>query len=609
MFSRRFSDAETHVLTRMPVKNADLKNSPTMSKWTERLIWVLVLLVCALTLSPNVADPDLWGHVQYGRDVLADKEIPATTSYSYTAEDFRWINHENLSEIVMAITADSFGPIGLMAGKMLLGMMIIGLIIVANHRAKVGLIANSAIALLVATNLAYHFSVRPQLSSFICFAILLALIQFCFAGWRDHWHLRWPGKWFDSSANDSPNELGYDSRNMRFLWLAAPIFLIWGNSHGGFVAGLCIFGLYLACRAFEALNRRGLRGWGLVRRMMLMGVVAILATLINPYGFKLHAWLFESLGQPRPEILDWKNYQLFTVVGAKFWLLLATVVFSLALTRRRLDWTQLVVLAIVLWQSVSHFRHVPFFAILAGYWIAPHLQSAIERVTASAKSMQPSVIFERIAIVGLSLSICVVGFRLMQRLTDLRVERDTFPVSAFQFMHDHDIRGRMVVTYNWAQYAIAAFCVEDNSSNAISRVGFDGRFRTAYPQPIVDMHFDFLYGNRPIARFRSQESSTIDPGRVLELGSPEIILLARFGEYSEQNMSEFTDRWTLLYQDNIAQVWGIKRRFDDPNSPDYLPVDQRQLDAIAQQGSATWPALPIETDSAAFNVNYQHKSD
>ena len=81
---------------------------------------LLVIVVSALAMAPNVADPDLWGHIQFGRDVLATQQIADTTSYSFTAQGYRWINHENLSEIVMALVADTAGPVGLMLGKFLM---------------------------------------------------------------------------------------------------------------------------------------------------------------------------------------------------------------------------------------------------------------------------------------------------------------------------------------------------------------------------------------------------------------------------------------------------------------------------------------------------------
>ena len=54
----------------------------------ERALLTATMLTCAVALSPNPADPDLWGHVRYGQDLLAEG-LPATTTYSYTAEGYR----------------------------------------------------------------------------------------------------------------------------------------------------------------------------------------------------------------------------------------------------------------------------------------------------------------------------------------------------------------------------------------------------------------------------------------------------------------------------------------------------------------------------------------
>ena len=557
----------------------------------EILILLIVVLAAALAMSPNVADPDLWGHVQYGRDVLETGTIAETTSYSFTADGYRWINHENLSEIVMAMVADTLGPIGLVAGKILLSFFVIGLVLWWNLKRGVGLIATCILVLLLGANLGYHWSIRPQLSSFVGFAVMVAILQFCFEGWRGRWHLRLPRHWFEASETDSPNELGYHSIRMRFLWVLPFVFLIWANSHGGFIAGLCVYCAYLGFRAIESISRRGIAGSGIARRMALMGFVAVLATLLNPYGPRLHLWLLESLGNPRPEISDWAANELTSVVGLKLWALVAVVVFSLALSRQRKDATQLILLALTLWQSVSHFRHVPFFAILVAFWMGPHLQSTLERLKISVSSQSNSSGLVRASIHAvLVLAIGLVGYRLFDRATELPVKRDVFPVDAVRFMQQHNMQGRMVVTYDWAQYAIAAFCV-DRGQKKISRVAFDGRFRTCYPQEVVDMHFDFLFGHEPkVKRFRSPKSPPLNPVTVLQHGKPTIVLISRHGEFTEKHMQQQSDDWVLLYQDGLAQVWGAKERFDRKDSPDYISPEQRVLRTKIPQGFVRWPA-------------------
>ncbi|MCA9208892.1 MAG: hypothetical protein KDA55_11075, partial [Planctomycetales bacterium] len=95
------------------------------SKWLEGAVLLALILVCALAMSANRADVDFWGHVQYGMDVLADG-LPRTTTYSYTAPDYPWINHENLAELLMALGVVHLGPTGLLAIKLMLGVWIVG---------------------------------------------------------------------------------------------------------------------------------------------------------------------------------------------------------------------------------------------------------------------------------------------------------------------------------------------------------------------------------------------------------------------------------------------------------------------------------------------------
>src|SRR6266436_4372478 len=96
-----------------------------LATWLDRGIFLAVLLAAGVALSLNVADPDLWGHVRYGRDALAHS-LPATTTYSYVANGYPWINHEIIAELGLAIVADWFGGPGMLIVKCLLGVAVVG---------------------------------------------------------------------------------------------------------------------------------------------------------------------------------------------------------------------------------------------------------------------------------------------------------------------------------------------------------------------------------------------------------------------------------------------------------------------------------------------------
>lgn len=590
----------------MPAEFPNLSDEPdtasqantAFERWMVVGMLALAFLSGLLAMSPSVADPDLWGHVQFGRDVLRDGRIAETTSYSFTAEGYRWINHENLAEITMAWCVDHLGPTALLWGKLFLAIVVLGTMLAFNLRQRTSWLATGLLLLLVAWNLGYHWSIRPQLASFVLFTLLIAVLQFSFEGWRDRWHAPFPGL-IRLGRGHVSQSIDYHRLRGRALWVVPVLMAVWANSHGGFVAGLAVYVLYLALRACEALMVRGGRGWGLVRRMALMALVAGLATLLNPYSYRLPMWLFESLGTPRPEISDWSSDQLFSMIGLKFWALVAVAVVGLSFSRKSLDLTQLVVLLIVLWQAVSHFRHVPFFAILCSFWLGPHLDSVLARArVAGAGALElgknrwsKAVSLGVLIAVGAMLTTALAG-----RLNHVRVDRSQFPVDAFAYMQSMGLNGRLVVTYDWAQYAIAAFCA-DRAGTGAGRVAFDGRFRTCYPQSVVDMHFDFLFGEgNGVPRARDPESPPCDPTRVLKYGNPDLVILRRRGELTEKHIKRLADRWVLLYQDGLAQVWGRWDRYGNPDSADYVSPEKRQITAGMPVGIVAWPAIrsPIE---------------
>ena len=557
--------------------------------WLPRALVVAALLSAAIALSPNVADPDLWGHVQYGKDVLQEG-LPRTTSYSYTSNGYRWINHENLAEILMAWAAP-WGGWALMTGKCLLGLLVVSLVMLTAKRQQAGLIVSCGMGLLVAVNMSYHWSIRPQLMSFVGYAVMLWLLNYSFEGWAGHW---WLG------SEDKPQ---YSVRRLRALWWCVPLFFVWANSHGGFVAGLAIFTAYLGLRTLEAWAVYGRDATGLTLRFALMVAAACAATLVNPYGHQLHLWLLASLGQPRPEITEWHPPQFFSSLAIPLWLLLAVFLSALLATKKQRDFTHLAVLALTLWQAMEHQRHIPFFALSVGFWMPRHIHSCLVSWRLSKEQDEaermPAVMRWAVAS-GLLLAFGLLGARLYDRLRVVRVELDEFPVSAVRFMSDRDLGGNLMVTFNWAQYVIGAFGPAD--ANPHVRVAFDGRFRTCYPQELVDAHFDFVLGNvGDRLRSRGASSPPFDGARILNYeqhphGAADLALINRFQPHGELVMLQQRKDWVLLYQDSAAQLWGRRDRYDDPDSALYLPPEERLISDAQQWGYVPWPALPTKPD-------------
>lgn len=560
-----------------------------------RFVFLLaVWLWCLIPLSPQSVDSDFWGHVQYGRDTLAHG-LAKTATYTYTAVDYPWINHENLCEVVFAWFVDGPGIQWLLVFKCFLGAFVLGLAILQATRQRVSAPVIAGVCALSAWNLSYYWGLRPHMLSFTFFAVLIAWSEWCFAGWAAFWPFRW-----GASEDAQGRSLALSTGRLWGLWLALPLLIVWTNTHGGFAAGLAVFLAILSGRLAQSLysthpHRRMIAG-----HLLVLMVVAGLTSLVNPYGIELLRWLYYDVSTPRPEIAEWHPPNLLDAANLKMWLLLGATAVGWSATRRPRDLTQLLVGLLVLWQAFSHQRHFPFFVLLFLFWMPRHLESVWQRLRGSYEEAKRGptamdVAILRSASLGFA-TICVVfAYQLSGRFGHVPVPRNDYPVSAVEFMAQRGLTGRLIVSGHWAQYLLSVYGARTEADRGV-RVAFDGRHRTCYPQEILDLQFDFFAGDGgPEKRYRSPQSPPADPTRILEFRQPELVLLGHHHQHALAALQQEKDNWTLLYQDELAQLWGRRSLFDQPHQSQFLPTEARRLERLSQNGSVPWPAAPTHT--------------
>ena len=522
----------------------------------------LLIVGCLVVLSiSHGVDADLWGHVRYGQDELAARALPSTATHTYTAVGHPWINHENLAELAFGWIETHLGAAGLNAFNTLLGFLVLGLMVRNAVRQRVSFLVLSVAILLATCAIGPGWSIRPQLFTYTFFALLVVILGRCFR---------------DGERPDA-----------RALWLAPPLFALSANTHGGFLAGLAVLAIYLGCRALGALQRRGRSGLREVGAYGLVLAACGLATLANPYGPRLLTWLITDLVPPRPEIGEWHRLALpdplFVVTAALVTLTVAAFIGS----GRPRDLGQVVVLAVTAWQSFLHARHPPFLGILAGFWLPFHLdglRGRLKKPKPERAGTPPSARAVRLLLGTTWAMALVLLVTLAVQSRTMWVNRSRAPVDALQYMADRHLAGKLVVHFDWAQYALAALAPE-------TTVAFDGRLRTCYPQEVADLYFDFLLGNLPAFRWRSPTSPPFDDTAILRLGDPDLVLLSRHFKHGVKVMVRRSG-WVLLYQDGIAQLWGRPERYGDPASPDYVPPAVRTIGNQKPRGYVRWPAFP-----------------
>ncbi len=557
--------------------SCSISDKSHLSRCTQ-IIWLTAIVLAGLlVMSRSKADPDLWGHVQYGKEVIRDGHLHPRVTWSYAVQDYHWINHENVAELILAAADDAAGQTGLLLLKSALALILLGLPLWYAHCRGAGLLTCTAVTCIVAFGVSFHWLIRPHMLSYVCAAGLICLLAVGVPGVVTRRHDNVTGR--------------------RWLWSTPALMCFWTNSHGGYLAGMAILVAWLGLDVIDLLVNRDAQFAGTVRNHALLLGACCAGCMLNPYGLELHTWMLSSLGHPRPEISEWAPLSILSIQSLPFWFITLATVVCLTRTDQPRRWPGFVLMGLLAWQALSHHRHLPFLAITSSFVLASHIESVVRQFmkypaqrTSTRSTMPPGPSCNAVGLTAGCVTVALITTLQFPRQAKLHVDRSFYPVAAMQYMADHQLSGRTLVTFNWAQYALAVFANTDPGS----RIAVDGRFRTCYPQPIIDMYFDFILGESPVTgRYREAASGPFDPMRALEYRSPDLVLLDRTRHPKATAVIRSASDWCLLYQDSLAELWGRTSRFGDPSSPNWLPESSRHISDDLQDGSVAWPAYPV----------------
>ncbi len=438
---------------------------------------LLVWLVCVLFLSAlTVADPDLWGHTLYGLraidlGVLTERADP----FSYTVPGGRWINHEWASEYEFGVAWRLLGGFGLILWRNALVTGVLLFVLAANRRAGAGL-ATATLLLVIGAECLSDFVVfvRPQVTTFFCFAAYLFILQ----------------KWWQQTGSASGSR---GESPARWLYAIPLIMAAWVNHHGGFLAGIGVLAIYsigALIRAFADSSTIPA-----ARQMTVVSLLTLAATFVNPYGWNLHAMLWEHLWTTQL-VREWRpvwSVGPSPVLAVPFGIAAFTFVFS-----RRRSLIDFVVLLVIGWQAVSHLRHVALLCIAVMVLLPGQVEDALQRLFPLLRQRWSGLenLWKQRAGVA-AVSVFLIGLQVQTSLDlwkhgvapwQIAVENRSYvpgmPTRALTVMQQLDVNGNLVTDYGWGQFAIWHLFPE-------SRVAFDGRYRTVYPAEIEQKLIDF----------------------------------------------------------------------------------------------------------------------
>ncbi len=301
---------------------------------------MITLILLAIGPAWLLQDPGTGWHLRLGRTILNDHTVPMIDTLSLLSRDRPWIDMYWLFDTSLAAWHHAFGWGGTLA-LTILGIAAIyrGLAIdlLRTGRSTSGVVA----ALVVAVALgAHHFLVRPHLLTLAGFA------------------------WLSKAGSDE-----IAGRPSRYHW-SPIVMLVWANVHGGFLAGLSVLGLVSLIQTERCVRGRlSIRRWGV---SMIVGLAAVAATLITPYGWGLYEHVFGLL--VTGDVTDLiQEYQPFAWNDASALIFHATVVLVLVSWLRircRLNGFEIILALTWMIAALLSRRHVPLFGIAVAPWIA-----------------------------------------------------------------------------------------------------------------------------------------------------------------------------------------------------------------------------------------------
>jgi hypothetical protein len=184
-------------------------------------------------------------------------------------------------------------------------------------------------------------------------------------------------------------------------WWLVPLFVLWANTHGGFVAGLIVLAATTLCEAARALGslhpeeRAAARSRCL--HLCLLTAGCLLGTLANPYGAGLYPWVFRLLGEDYFMTLnkEWKSPDFHGAGALRFEVLILLFPLLLGLTTRCPTLTELGLAVLWLHLALTGFRYVALWVVVAVPLLArssmevPYLRELARRAGLSAGEGSP----------------------------------------------------------------------------------------------------------------------------------------------------------------------------------------------------------------------------
>ena len=393
----------------------------------------LVVLFCGifyLSLKP-IVDPDFWWHLRTGQFIDQTRSIPKIDPFSFTKAAKPWIAHEWLSEIFI-FRSFTLGGYGLL-------ILIFSFVITASFlfsyfrcpKDSKPYIAGFAV-LLCAISSAPIWGVRPQMFNLLFVSVFLFLL-------------------------DRYRQNG----NFKTLIPIPLITVLWVNLHAGFILGIAIeiifvFGylLEIAIRKFHKKEKIDPSTQKSFLYLVCVFVISIFATLINPTGYQILAYPFQTLTDSAMQtyISEWFSPDFHQLIWQPFALMILALIGAGMVGNRPISITKILLTLVFGYGALRSIRNIPLFAVVVIPVLAEQFSDLIKFKPEEQKESRHFRFISIASIISLAFLLALGFTRVVNN--QARTEAENFPKDAIEWIKENEPEGNLFNSYNWGGYLI-----------------------------------------------------------------------------------------------------------------------------------------------------------
>lgn len=436
---------QSHLTNPVPQLERFAPLTPTLSDLAF-VLPILVLFWSTTGVGWLLTDSDTGWHIRTGEWILQNGRVPTVDLFSFTKTGQPWIAWEWLSDVAMALAHRIEG----LAGVVLLAMLLLGVTSVSIYREAVAKGSHRSIAIvliwLAMAASTIHWLARPHLVTPLMAAVFCRILNSV-----------------ERKQNPAP------------LWSLPLLTILWANLHGGFFVGIALICTYAIGTGAEELllgSRQNI--WVRLRKYLLAGATCAMASLLNPYGYRLHIHVAEYLGTSfyRARITEFQSINFHSFTAAYFETLLVLAIAAAAWHLRSRRFTP--ALLLLSWSHLALFsaRNIPIFAVVAVPGISVAVREWLDSETSSRRFKETlrelewgiHLIGERYQSKGRHLAPCFALLVLAVLLThpdhgkvlQAEFDKSRFPVDAAGFLwQQHWVSPtRIYSSWQWGGYLI-----------------------------------------------------------------------------------------------------------------------------------------------------------